>query len=202
MAESEEVLKSLLIKMKEKSEKADLKQHSKSKDHGIRSHHFMANRWGNSGNHVRVYFLGAPKSLQMVTVAMKLKDTCSLEVRLWQTLKNTDYFANKGLSSQSYGFSSSHVWMWELGHKESWALKNWCFWNVVLEKTLESSLDCRRSNQSLLKDINPEYSSEGLILQLKPQYFGQLMQRADSLEKTLVLGKIEGKRRREWQRVR
>ena len=147
-------------------------------------------------------FSWAPKSLQMVTVAMKLKDTCSLEVRLWQTLKNTDYFANKGLSSQSYGFSSSHVWMWELGHKESWALKNWCFWNVVLEKTLESSLDCRRSNQSLLKDINPEYSSEGLILQLKPQYFGQLMQRADSLEKTLVLGKIEGKRRREWQRVR
>ena len=72
-------------------------------------------------------------------------------------------FADKGLSSQSYGFSSSHVWMWELDYKESWALKNWCFWTVVLEKTLESPLDARRSNQSILKEITPEYSLEGLM---------------------------------------
>ena len=64
-------------------------------------------------------------------------------------------------SSQSYGFSSSHVWMWELDHKESWAPKNWCFWTVVLEKTLESS-----SNQSILKEISSEYSLEGLMLKL------------------------------------
>ena len=57
--------------------------------------------------------------------------------------KQRHYFANKGLSSQSYGFSSSHVWMWELDYKESWALKDWCFWTVVLEKTLESPLDCK-----------------------------------------------------------
>ena len=73
---------------------------------------------------------------------------------------------------------------------------------MVLEKTLESPLDCRRSKQSILKDISLEYSLEGLMLKLKPQYFGHLMQRTDSLEKTLMLGKIEGRRRRERQRMR
>ena len=79
---------------------------------------------------------------------------------------------------------------------------NWCFWTVVLEKTVESPLDCRRSNQSILKEISPEYSLEGLMLKLKLQYFGHLMWRADSLEKTQMLGKIEGRRRRERQRMR
>ena len=101
-----------------------------------------------------------------------------------------------------YSFSSSHVWMWELDYKESWVPKNWCFWTVVLEKTLESPLDCKRSNQSIQKEINPEYSLEGLMLKLKLQYFGHLMQRADSFEKTLMLGKIEGRRRRGRQRMR
>ena len=78
-------------------------------------------------------------------------------------------------SSQGYGFSSSHVWMWKLDCKESWALKNWCFWTVVLEKTLESPLDCKRSNQSILKEISPEYSLERLMLKLKLQYFGHLV---------------------------
>ena len=112
------------------------------------------------------------------------------------------YFANKGLYSQSYGFSSSHVWMWESDYKESWVPKNWCFWTVVLEKTLESPLDC--------KDIQPVHPkgnqfwilTEGLMLKLKLQYFGHLMGRADSLEKTLILGKIEARRRRGWQRMR
>ena len=88
--------------------------------------------------------------------------------------------------------------MWELDYTESWAQKNWCFWTVMLEKTLESP---RRSNQSILKEISPEYSLEGLMLKLKFQYFGHLMWRADSLEKTLMLGKIEG-RRRGQQRMR
>ena len=89
------------------------------------------------------------------------------------------------LSSQSYGFSSSHVQMWELNHKEGWVLKNWGFWTVVLEKTLlRVPWTARRSNQSILKEINPKYSLEGLMLKLKLQYFGHLMQRADSLEKT------------------
>ena len=89
--------------------------------------------------------------------------------------------------------------MWELDYKESWVLKNWYVWTVVLEKTLESPLDARRSNQSILKEISPECSLEGLMLKL--QYFGQLVRRTDPLEKILNLGKIEG-RRRGWQRTR
>ena len=92
--------------------------------------------------------------------------------------------------------------MWELDHKEGWTLKNWCFWTVVLEKILESPLDCKRSNQSILKEINPEHSLEELMLKLKLQYYLHLMWRANSLEKTLMLGKIEHRKRREWQRVR
>ena len=95
--------------------------------------------------------------------------------------------------------SSSHAWMWELGYKESWAPKNWCFWTVVLEKTLETE---RISNQSILKESSPEYSLEGLMMKLKLQYFGHLMQRTDSFKKPLMLGKIEGGRRRGQQRMR
>ena len=115
-------------------------------------------------------------------------------------LKSRHYFANKGPSSQSYGFSSSHVWMWELNYKESWAPKNWCFW--TMEKALDSPLNSKRYNQSILKEINPEYSLEGLMLKMKLQSFGQLMWRADSLERTLMLGKIEGRRNRGQQRMR
>ena len=90
-------------------------------------------------------FLGSKITVKMVTAAMKWKDTCSLEDKLlrnWDSiLKSRHYFANKGLSSQSYGFFSTHVWMWELDYIESWVPKNWCFWTVVLEKTLESPLD-------------------------------------------------------------
>ena len=89
-----------------------------------------------------------------------------------------------------------------VGHKESWALKNWCFWTVVLEKTLESPWTARRSKQSILKEISPEYSLERLMLKLKLQSFGHLLWRTDSLEKTLMLGKIEGGRRRRRQRMR
>ena len=114
--------------------------------------------------------------------------------------------AYKGPFSQSCGFSSSHVWMWELDNKESWAQKNWCFWTVlwtgVLEKTLESPLESKEINQSILKEISPEYSLEGLMLKLKLQYFGHLMWRTDTLEKTLRLGRIEGRRRRGQQRMR
>ena len=101
-------------------------------------------------------------------------------------------FADKGPSSQTYGFSNSHVWMWELDHKEGWVLKNWCFWIVVLERTLESPLDS--------KVIQPVLPKGNLMLKL--QHFGHLMQRTDSLEKTLMLGKIEGRRRRGQQRMR
>ena len=112
------------------------------------------------------------------------------------------YFANKGPSSQSYGFSSSHVWMWELGYEESWVLKNWGLWMGCWRRLLRVPWPAGRSNQSLLKEISPEYSLEGLMLRLKLQYFGHLMWRTDSLEKALMLGKIEGRRRRGRQRMR
>ena len=164
--------------------------------------------------------------------------------------------ANKGPSSQSSGFSNSHVGMWELDSKESWAPKNWCFWTVMVEKTLKSPLDCkeiqpvysegnqseysldglmlklklqyfghlmrrtdafelwcwrrllrvpwtaRRSNQSILKEISPGISLEGMMLKLKLQYFGHLIWRIDSLEKTLMLGGIGGRRKTGQQRMR
>ena len=92
--------------------------------------------------------------------------------------------------------------MWELDYKESWASKNWCFWIVVLEKTLESPFVCKEIQQVHPKKISPECSLEGLMLKLKLQYFGHLMLRADSFEKTLMLGKIEGRRRRGRWRLR
>ena len=122
------------------------------------------------------FIWGAPKSLQMVTAAMKLKDTWSLEESFGQPQQHIEkqihYFANKDSYSHSYGFSTSHVWMWALNYKESWALKNWYFWTVVLGKTLESPLDSKEikpANQTILKEISPEYSLEGLMLKLKLQ---------------------------------
>ena len=116
--------------------------------------------------------------------------------------KQKHCFTNKGPSSWRYGFSCGHVWTWELDCEEGWAPRNWCFWTVVLEKTLESPLDCKEIHQSILKEIYPGISLEGMMLKLKFQYFGHLMRRADSLEKTLMLGGIGGRRRRGWQRMR
>ena len=92
--------------------------------------------------------------------------------------------------------------MLELDYKESWASKNWCFWTVVLEKILESPLDCKEIQPVHLKEISPEYSLEGRMLKLKLQYFGHLMRRVDLFEKTLMLAKIKVRRRRGWQRMR
>ena len=129
---------------------------------------------------------------------MNIKDAYSLEESCDQprqhVKKQRHYFANKGLSSQRYGFSSGHVWMWELDYRKSWALKNWCFWTVPWT--------ARSSNQSILKEISLECSLERLMLKLKLQFFSHLMGRTDSFEKTLILGKIESGRRREWQRMR
>jgi len=116
--------------------------------------------------------------------------------------KQRHYFVNKGPGSQSYGFSSSHVWLWELDHKESWALKNWCFWTVVLEKTLESPLDCKE-----IQPVHPKGYKSWIFIgrtdaEAEAPYVGHLMQRSESLEKTLMLGKIEGRKRRGWQRMK
>ena len=114
--------------------------------------------------------------------------------------KQRHHFADKGPYCESYAFSSSHVRMGELVHKEGWVLKNWCFQVVVLEKTLESPLECKEIKPLNPKGNQPDYSLAGLMLKL--QYFDHLIQRADSLEKTMMLGKIEGRRRRVRQRMR
>ena len=116
--------------------------------------------------------------------------------------KQRHYSAYKGPSSQSYGFSSSHLWMWELDCKESWAPKKWCFWTVVLEKTLESPLGCKKIQPVHSKGNQPWIFSETTDVEAETPLFGHLLLRADSLEKTLMLGKIEGRRRRGWQRMR
>ena len=117
-------------------------------------------------------------------------------------IKQRHYFANKGPSSQGYGFSSSHVWMWELDYKESWALKNWCLWTVALEKTLESPLDCKEIQLVHPKGNQPWIFIGRTDVEAETPILGHLRRRADSLEKALMLGKIEGRRRRERQRMR
>ena len=157
----------------------------------------MANILGNNGNNDRLYFLGLQNHCRwwlqpwnQETLVPWKKNYCQPRQHI---KKQRHYFADNGPSVQSFGFSSSHVWMWELDYKESWAQKNWCLWTVVLEKTLEISLHCMEI-QSTLKEMSPEYLLEGLRLKL--QYFGHLMWRTDSFEMTLMLGKIEGRWRR------
>ena len=112
----------------------------------------MANRWGNSHwlyfsghqNHCRWWL--QPWNSKTLTPWKESYDQPRQHIK-----KQRHYFANKGPSSQGYGFSSGHVWMWELDYKESWALKNWCFWTMVLEKTLESPLDCKE-----IQSVHPE----------------------------------------------
>ena len=118
-------------------------------------------------------------------------------------LKNRDItLSTKVHIVKAMVFSSSQLWMWELGHKEAECQRIDAFELVCWRKLLRVFWTTRRSNQSILKEINPEYSLEGLMLKLKLQYFGHLMWRADSLEKTLMLGKIEGRRRRGQQGTR
>ena len=145
-------------------------------------------------------FFWAPKSLQMEIAAMKLKDAYSFKGNLWprqHIQKQRHYFVNKGLSSQGCDFSSGHVWMWDT-----------CFWRIdafelwYWRRLLRVPWTPIRSNQSIPKEISPGCSLEGLMLKLKLQYFGYLLRRADSFEKTLMLGKIDGRRRRGQQRMR
>ena len=158
----------------------------------------MANRWGNNGNSDRLIFLGS-KITADGDCSHKIKRCLLLGRKVMTNLSSVTnqnqrhYFASKGLYSQSNGFSSSHVWMWKLDHKEGKhqitdAFELWC-WRRLLRVPWTA-----RSNQSILKEISPEYSLEGLMLKL--QYYGLLMWRANSLEKTPRLGMIEGKKRR------
>ena len=169
------------------------------------SHHFMANRWGNNRHSERLYFLGLQNHCRWWLQPWNYKIFAAWKKSYDQPRqciqKQRHYFANEGLSSQSYGFSSNHVGMWKLDHKEGWVPKNWWFWAVVLDKTLESLSDCKE-----IKSVNPKGNQPWIYIgktdaEAEAQYFGHLMQRANSLEKTLMLGNIEG-RRRGWQRIR
>ena len=210
MAESKEELKSLAMKVKnwKKGEwKSWLKaQHSENEDHGIRSHHFMANRWGNSGNSGWLYFGGLQNPAD---------GDCSHEIKRRlllgkKVMTNLDsIFKSRDITLPTevhlvkamvfpvvmYGCES-----WTTKKAEHWridAFELWCW-----RRLLRVPWTARRCNQSILKEISPEYSLEGLMLKLKLQYFGHLMRRNDSLEKTLMLGKIEGRMRRGRQRMR
>ena len=163
MGESEKELKNLLIKVKEKSQKVGLKLNTQKMK-------FMASRpitsWQTDRETMETMtdftFLGSK-----ITV----DGDCNHEIKTlgpWKKSydqtrqhikKQRHYFANKGPSNQSYGFSSSHVWMWELDHKESWALNNWCFWTVVLGKTLESPLDCKE-----IKPVHPKGNQSWIFI--------------------------------------
>ena len=144
-------------------------------------------------------FSWPPKSWWTVTAAMKLQGLLlgrKVMTKVRQCIKKQrHYFADKGSSSQSYGIPSSHVWMWELDHKAEHrrtdVFELWCW-----RRLLRIPWTARKSNHWILKEISPEYSLERLTLKLKLQYFGHLMRITDSLEKTLMLGKTEGRRRR------
>ena len=161
----------------------------------------MANGWLNNGNNERLYFGGLQNHCRWWLQPWNYKTLApwkrSYDQPTQHIKKQRHYFAGKGLSSRSYGFSSSRVWMCELNYKaEHWridAFELWCW-----RRLLRDSWTTRRLNQSILKEISPEYSLEGLMLKLKLQYFGHLMWRADSFEKTLMLGKIDDKRWDGW----
>ena len=151
-------------------------------------------------------FWGTPKSLQMMIAAMKLKDTCSLEENYGKPKqcikKRRHYFTNKGPYSQSYGFPvvmyGCETWTTKKAEcRRIEAFELWCW-----RRLLRVPWTARRSNRSMLNEISPDCSLQGLMLKLKLQYFGHLIGRADSFEKTLMLEKIEGRRRRGRQRIR
>ena len=145
----------------------------------------MANRRGESGNSDKFYFLGLqnhsrwwlwPWNKKMLAPWKKSYDKPRQCIK-----KQRHYLSNKSPNCQSYGFSSSHVWMWELNHKASWApridaFELWC-WRRLLRVTWTA----RRSNQSIQEELSPEYSLKGLMLKLKLQYFGHLMRRTNYL---------------------
>ena len=166
----------------------------------------MANRWGNSGNSDRFYFLGLQNHCRWWLQPWNEKTLApwkkSYDKPRQHIKKQRHYFANKGPSSKSYGFSSSHVQTWKLDYKESWALKNWCFWTVVLEKTLESPLDSKKIQPVYPKGFQSWIFIGRTDAEAEAPILGNLTRRADSFEKTLILGKTEGRRRRGQQRMR
>ena len=207
MTKIEDELKSLLWRVKEESEKVGLKLNIQKTKITASSPITSWQIDGETMETVRDFILGGSKITADGDCSHAIKRRLLLGRKAMTNLdsivKSRDInFTNKSPSSQSYGFSSSHVWMWELDHKESWMLKNWCFWTVVLEKTLESPLD--------YKEIQPVHSkgNQSWIFigrmgsEAEVPIFGHWIWRTESLEKTLMLGKIKGRRRRGQQRMR
>ena len=168
----------------------------------------MVNRWGSSGNsgglYLFIYLFWTPSSLQMVTAAMKLR---YLLFR-WKAMTNLDsILKNRDITLPTkvhvgYGFSSSHVWMWEFDYKESWALKNWHFWTVVLEKTLESPLDCKE-----IQPVHPKGSQSWIFIGRTEAEAETPILWPPDVKNWLIgndpdAGKDEGKRRRGQPRMR
>jgi len=202
MAESEEELKSLLRKVK-----SWLKaQHSENEDHGIWSHHFMENRWGNSGTVSDFIFLGS-KITTDGDCSHEIKRRLLLRRKVMTNLDSILKSRDNTLPT-NVCLVKAMVFPVVMYGCESWITKKAECWRIdafelcCWRRLLRVPWTARRSNQSILKEISPGCSLEGLMLNLKLQYFGHLMWRADSLEKTLMLGKIEGRRRRGWQRMR
>ena len=182
MTESEEEPKSLLMKVKEESKKAGLKFNFQ-KQTKIRASSPITS-WQTDGGTMETFtnftFSGS-KIIEDHDCSHEIKRHLLLGRKAMTNLdsmwKKRHHFADKGPYGQSYGFSSSHVWMWGVNHKVGWALKNGCLQTLMLEKTLKSPLGSMESKLSILKEINLEHSLEGLMLKLKCQYFGHLMQR-------------------------
>jgi len=177
-----------------------------TKDHGMWSHHFMGNRWGNSGNSVRLYFL-------------RLQNHCKWWLQPWN--KRCLLLGRKGMTNVDSIFKSRDITLLTKVHLvkamvfpvvmygyESWTMKKAECWRIddfelwYWRRLLRVPWTARKSNQSILKEISPGISLEGMMLKLKLQYSGHLMWRVDALEKTLMLGGIGGRRRRGWQRMR
>ena len=152
------------------------------------------------------FIFRAPKSLQMVFAAMKLKDTYSLEGQYDQPRqhikKQRHYFFNQSPSSQGYGFSSSHVWMWKLDNEKVWVWTNWCLQTVLLEKMLESPLNSKQIKSVNSKGNQPWICIERSGVEVEAPNLWPPDVKSWLIEKTLMLGKIEGRRRRERQRIR
>ena len=206
MAENKEELKSVLMILKEEREKVGLKLN-------IQKTMIVASgpstSWQIDGETVETvtdFILGGSKITADGDCIHEIK-RCLLLGRkvvtnLDRMLKSKDISLPTKVCLVKLWFCSSPVWMWELDYKESWAPKNWCLWTVCWRRLLRVPWIARRSNQSILKEISPEYTLEEQMLKVKHQYFHHLMRRTDSFETTLMLGKIQGGRRRGWQRMR
>ena len=206
MAESEEELKSLLMKVKVESEKVGLKLNIQKNNHGIQSDHFMANRWGNSGNNGWLYFSGlqitadgdcSHEIKRCLLLGRKVMTNLDCILKSRDITLPTKVHLVKATVFPGVMYGCENRTIKKAERRRIDAFEVWCW-----SRLLRVPWTARRSNQSILKEISPGCSLEGLMLKLKLQYFGYLLRRTDSLEKTLMLGKIEGKRRRERQRMR